>query len=468
MRKPPAAWQQSLRLRLLLGTLFWIVCTILVAGSGLSALFRQHVQAQFQAELGIHLDQLTTQLTVTPQGQPQLTLPLSEPRFGRPYSGYYWQIDAISPADRSAVQTLLRSRSLWDVVLAVPTDVLAQGDMHVHEVAGPQGRLLRLVERSVRVEEGPDGTSHTLRLLVAADAALMADPVSRFNGALWLALAMLGGGLVLAAVVQVSVGLTPLRALRRALARVRNGETQRLNGDFPLEVMPLVAEFNTVLAHNAEVVARARTHAGNLAHALKTPLSVLANAAQAATGRDPDLARMVQDQVGVARRQVDYHLARAQAAAATRVPGAKTALLPVVQGLVRAMHRMHAQRGITVDVRAWPDALAFRGEAQDLQEMLGNLLDNACKWATRRVEISAHGDGSTLTLVLDDDGAGLDAQQREAVMNRGVRADEQVPGSGLGLAIVNDLARLYGSQVALRDSPLGGLRAALTLPATAL
>ena len=283
----PFAWRHSLRIRLLVGTLFWIAGTILVAGWGLGALFHQHVEAQFHAELRTHLDQLTTQLALNAQGRAQLALPLSDPRFGRPYSGYYWQVDEMEPTGASIAPGLLRSRSLWDVALAVPQDVLAQGDMHVHRVTGPQGKGLSVVERSVRIDDGPDGKPHTLRLLVAADVELMAEPVSRFNGALWLALGVLGAGLVLAAVVQVSVGLSPLRTLRTALARVRGGETQRLDGDFPIEVTPLVEEFNTVLAHNADVVERARTHAGNLAHALKTPLSVLANAAQAQDPQDP-------------------------------------------------------------------------------------------------------------------------------------------------------------------------------------
>lgn len=467
MRLSSAAWRQSLRIRLLVGTLFWIAGTILVAGWGLGTLFRQHVEAQFHAELRTHLDQLTAQLALDAQGHPQLALPLSDPRFGRPYSGYYWQVDAIGPAGTGFAPAQLRSRSLWDIALAVPEDALAEGDMHVHQIAGPQGKRLSVVERSVRIDDGLDGKPHTLRLLVAADADLMTDPVSRFNGALWLALGVLGAGLVLAAVVQVSVGLFPLRAMRKALTRVRAGETLRLEGDFPVEVMPLVAEFNSVLAHNADVVERARTHAGNLAHALKTPLSVLSNAAQAKEPQGPELARLVLEQIGVARRQVDYHLARAQAAAATRVPGAKTVLLPVVEGLVRVMQRIHASRELGIAVQPWPEALAFRGEAQDLQEMLGNLLDNACKWAAHRVSIHAHTDGATLTIALDDDGPGLDAPQREAVLRRGVRADEQVPGSGLGLAIVDDLARLYGGKVELLDSPLGGLRAVLTLPATA-
>ncbi len=460
----PAALRHSLRIRLLAGTLFWVVGTILVAGWGLGNLFRQHVEAQFHAELRTHLDHLTAQISLDAQGKAQLALPLSDPRFGRPYSGYYWQVDEAVQGATTA-RALLRSRSLWDTALAVQADVLVEGDVHLHPVAGPQGKRLSVVERMVLMDDSPDGKPHTLRFLVAADVDLMAEPVSRFNSALWLALGVLGSGLVLAAIVQVSVGLSPLRAMRTALSKVREGETQRLEGDFPVEVMPLVEEFNTMLAHNAAVVERARTHAGNLAHALKTPLSVMANAAQTQGQRDPELARLVVEQIGVARRQVDYHLARAQVAAATRVPGAKTVLLPVVEGLVRVMQRIHAQRDIAIAVAGCAPELAFRGETQDLHEMLGNLLDNACKWAGHRVEISADNDGSTLTITLDDDGSGLDAQQRSAVMRRGVRADEQVPGSGLGLAIVDDLARLYSGRLELLDSPLGGLRAALRLPA---
>ena len=459
----PSTWRHSLRIRLLAGTLFWVVGTILVAGWGLGNLFRQHVEAQFHAELRTHLDQLTAQLSLDAKGRPQLAMPLIDPRFARPYSGYYWQVDEAGE-DVAGATALLRSRSLWDVVLTVTSDALEKGGVHEHQVVGPQGKFLGLVERRVRFEDSPDGKPHTLRLLAAADANLMAEPVSRFNGALWLALSVLGAGLVLAAVVQVSVGLSPLRAMQTALAKVRAGEAQRLAGDFPVEVMPLVDEFNSVLTQSAAVVERARTHAGNLAHALKTPLTVLANAAQAKNPQGPELARLVLEQIGVARRQVDYHLARAQAAANTRVPGAKTPLLPVIEGLVRVMQHIHARREISISVGHCPLELAFRGETQDLQEMLGNLLDNACKWAEHRVDVNAHTDGAMVTITLDDDGSGLDVQQRGSVMRRGVRADELVPGSGLGLAIVDDLARLYGGGVELLDSPLGGLRATLTLP----
>jgi signal transduction histidine kinase len=460
---------KSLRLRLLAGTLFWIAASIIAAGWGLGNLFQRHVEIQFHAELKTHLDQLTAQLTLDEKGLPALALPLSDPRLSLPYSGCYWQIDEIK-ADTSAASGLLRSRSLWDHVLAVPPDSPANGEIHQHRIVGPEGKALGMVERSVHIDDTPDGKPRSYRLIAAADESLMTEPVARFSGALWLALGVLGVGLVLAALVQVFVGLAPLRKLHAALGKVRSGETPQLDGDFPAEIMPLVDEFNTVLAQNAEVVERARTQAGNLAHALKTPLAVLANAANAnisaisSNSQQNELARLVVDQVDTARKQVDYHLTRAQAAATTRMPGTRTALLPIIDGLVRAMQRIHAERTLELRVQPMPETLAFRGDAHDLQEMLGNLLDNACKWASHRVEISAANNNDQLLITLDDDGKGLAAEQREAVMQRGVRADEKVPGSGLGLAIVADLAQMYGGGIALQDSPLGGLRVVLTLP----
>ncbi|MDP1527091.1 MAG: sensor histidine kinase [Rhodocyclaceae bacterium] len=450
----------SLRLRLLLGTLCWIAASILVAGWGLGKLFQQHVATQFHAELQTHLDQLTAQLALNEQGQPMLVLPPSDPRLNKPFAGLYWQIDRRASADFPAAAAVLRSRSLWDQILTVPADTPATGELHQHRTSGPEGKMLRLIERHVEIDALP------LRLIVAADESLMIEPVARFNGELWLALGILGFGLALAALVQVLVGLAPLRSLHAALGRVRDGATQQLEGGFPTEIMPLVTEFNSVLTQNAEVVERARTQAGNLAHALKTPLSVLANAADAAKNKDEDLARLVATQVEMARKQVDYHLARAQAAATVRLPGARTPLQPVIKGLVRTMRRIHAGRNLALIVQPFATPVAFRGEEHDLQEMLGNLIDNACKWATSRIEIRAHVEQDRLRVSVDDDGKGVATEQRETILRRGVRADEQVPGTGLGLAIVDDLAHMYGGQLALTDSPLGGLQATLTLPAT--
>jgi signal transduction histidine kinase len=455
-----ALLRNSLRIRLLAGTLVWIVISILVAGWGLGQLFHQHVEAQFDAELKNNLDQLTAQLILDEQNQAQVRLHPSDPRLNKPLSGLYWQIDRIAAAGEHPVKAVLRSRSLWDETLAVPADAPADGEIHQHRIEGPQGVALRVVERTVTID------THSLRLMVAANESLMTKPIAEFKGHLWMALVILGVGLSFAALMQVVVGLAPLRTMQDALGRVRHGDARNMEGTFPSEIMPLVNEFNTVLAQNAEVVERARTQAGNLAHALKTPLSVLANAANAPEIRDDDLARLVASQVDTVRKQVDYHLSRAQAAASVQVPGMRTAVEPVIQGLVRVMQRVHADRQLEFAVLHDQANLAFRGEEQDLQEMLGNLIDNASKWANSRIEIQTRVEQERLTISVDDDGQGIALDQRDTVLQRGVRVDQQVSGSGLGLAIVDDLARMYGGQLALADSPLGGLRASLILPET--
>ena len=280
-------YKRQLRIRLLAGTLVWIVISILVAGWGLGQLFHQHVEAQFDVELKNHLDQLTAQLILDEQNQAQVRLLPSDPRLNKPLSGLYWQIDRIAAAGELPTKAVLRSRSLWDETLAVPADTPADGEIHQHRIEGPQGVTLRVVERTVTID------THSLRLMVAANESLMTGPIADFKGHLWLALGILGMGLTFAASMQVFVGLAPLRSMQDALGRVRHGDARNMEGTFPNEIMPLVNEFNTVLAQNAEVVERARTQAGNLAHALKTPLSVLSNAANAPEKRDDDLARCV-------------------------------------------------------------------------------------------------------------------------------------------------------------------------------
>lgn len=450
--------RHSLRLRLLLGTLVWIVVSLVVAGWGLSSLFSRHVSEQFHAELATHLDQLTAHLGVDEHGVVTLSAQLSDPRLSRPYAGLYWQVDRMAGDGEAADIGVLRSRSLWDVVLTVPDDTPADGEIHRHAVTGPGQEPLRMIERVVRPGESVHGA---FRLIVAADEALMLEPARRLTGLLVAALAVLGAGLIVAAVVQVVSALAPLRQLQRALGAVRSGQAGRLEGRFPVEIQPLVSEFNTVLGENAEVVERARTHAGNLAHALKTPLSILANAAR---GADGELARLVAEQVEVANKQVAHHLTRARAAAMARVPGTRTRVRPVVEGLLRVMARVHAERNLRLNAPVPAEDAWFRGETQDLQEILGNLLDNACKWARTRVDVTIGVHAGEVCVDIDDDGPGIAEAARDHVFARGVRADEAAPGSGLGLAIVADLVQLYGGHIRLDVSPLGGVRAHVTLP----
>lgn len=444
------AWR-SLRLRLLAGTLVWIVATLLIAGWGLNSLFSRQVTLQFDADLSHHLDQLIAQLGIDAADELRMQGGLSEPRFGTPFAGLYWQIDGAVPA-------LLRSRSLWDSVLKLPADSLRDGETHVHQVEGPKGETLRVLERDIELAERP---GQTLRMIVAADERLLLDPIARFTRLLIIALGLLGLGLVVAAVVQVLIGLRPLGRLRDTLARVREGRADRVEGRFPSEIQPLVDDFNAVLMLNAEVAARARMQAGNLAHAVKTPLAILANAA--AREHTP-FARLVEEQLASARDQVDYHLAKARAAAAVKASGLRCAVRPTVEGLLRVMTRLHAERGLQIEWVGAEADLEFRGEEQDLQEMVGNLLDNACKWARSRVTVQLASQGAMLAIIIEDDGCGLPDNVREAVLERGVRADEKVQGSGLGLSIVHDLAQLYGGAVVLKSSGMGGLAATLELP----
>jgi len=457
-------WASSLRFRLLAATLAALALALLLAGVWLSGLFREHVMRQFEAALTLQLDQLTTQLELDASGQPVIDpQQLSDPRWQTPYSGLYWQLDQVSESG-ATLSGVLRSRSLWDTTLPLTADDLADGAVHVHEGDGPQGAAVLMLERSVALGEQP---GVRWRLIVAAETRQSLAAVDRFTGVISISLLVLGALLALAAVAQVAVGLSPLRNLQRALVQVREGRSARLQGQFPNEVQPLIDDFNGVLDRNAEVVARARTQAGNLAHALKTPLAVLQQAATQPPqpGAALDLARLVQEQVASARRHIDWHLAHARAAAADRLPGQRTPVAPVVLGLVRVMQRVHADRHLNIDATGLPDTLAFAGEEQDLQEMLGNLIDNACQWAHRAVRVSATSEAGRLCLRVEDDGPGIDDQARAAVLTRGVRLDENVPGSGLGLAIVADLARLYGGDVRLETAPLGGLGVALSLPA---
>ena len=465
-------WTRSLRFRLLAATLMVLALALVLAGLLLSSLFRDHVMRQFSQTLTAQLDQITARLEFDAAGQPQIDpQTLSDPRWSRPYSGLYWQVDGAGQVQQRGA---LRSRSLWDATLSLPPDVLADGVVHVHEGTGPEGAALLLVERTVTQVGSGDGAVGTpWRLIVAADLRETVAAAQRFNGVLAASLATLFVLLCAAALAQVAIGLAPLRALQRTLAGVHAGTSPRLEGQFPSEVQPLVDDFNAVLDRNAEVVARARTQAGNLAHAIKTPLAAMSQAAAVALRRPEtgaELAVLVDEQVGVARRHVDWHLARARAAAAQGVPGARVPLQPVIHGLLRVLERVYAERGIALQCMPMAPDLAFAGEVQDLQEMLGNLLDNACKWARHGVQVSAAslgtGPGSRLQVVIDDDGPGIESDRRESVMARGARLDESVPGSGLGLAIVHELAGLYGGSVRLQAAPTGGLRVEVELPGT--
>lgn len=447
----------SLRLRLLAGTLSWMLLAIVLVGWGLRALFQDHVTQQLQAQLVMQLDHLSASVDWVPPGRVTISPMAADPRLAQPLSGLYWQIDRLGAAPQVAVA---RSRSLWDQVLRLPdapASYPASG-YSVLPLQDAQSHTLLAVARTLQL---PEDDAPLLRLVVAGDKALLAEPLQRFTRMLLITLGLLALGLALAVAVQLQLALRPLGLLRARLAAVRSGGAAQLEGNFPQELQPLVNEFNYVLRENADMVQRARTQAGNLAHAVHTPLSILANAA--AQEHSP-LALLVQDQVASARRQVDYHLARARAAAAVRATGLRTPVLPPLRALLRTMQRLHAARHLSFELAPQAQDGAFRGEEQDLYELLGNLIDNAGKSAQQRVVVDVQCVQGQLCFTVDDDGPGIPEAQREHMFERGVQLDEQRPGSGLGLDIVRALAETYGGSVQALASPLGGARLRLCLP----
>ena len=440
----------SLSFRLAAGAALWITAALVVAGLVLSGLFRDYVERGFEQQLAMQLDRLSSVSEVGPGGAIELKRLFSDPRFEKPYSGWYWQV---AGRDRP----LLRSRSLWDRVLVIEGDVEATDTPWRSDEMGPEDQHLWVLRRAVTFP----GAGGVFQIAIAADISEMHAAIARFTETLALSLAVLGLGLIAAVIIQVRYGLLPLVRLRDGLAAVRSGRATRLAGPFPDEVTPLAEDLNALLDHNASVVERARTHVGNLAHALKTPLSVVGNAAAGESGA---LAETARQQVAAMSDQIDHHLSRARTVAAGRVLGARTGVSTVAEELRRTLSHIYEDRRIKLTVNGEAD-LVFLGERQDLQEMLGNLMDNACKWAASEVCVTLElGDGR-LRLRVEDDGPGLPASARALAFKRGQRSDEAVPGSGLGLAIVRDVAELYGGGVTLHEATLGGFGATLDLPA---
>jgi signal transduction histidine kinase len=425
---------------------------LVMGGAVLSNAFRLAAQNSFDAALQADMDGLIAAAEPDPNGGVMLADRFLNHNFDRVYSGLYYQIKA----GKSGGQI---SRSLFDKEIN-PVDQSKQGALTWGSAVGPENQQLRVVSR--RVDLTPDNrTDADYTFLVAGDMAQVERQTRDFNTTLFWSFLLLGLGLIAAILVQVKVGLAPLRKVSKALAKIRDGEARRLDGNFPTEIAPLAGELNSLIQHSEEVVGRARTHVSNLAHFLKTPLSVLAAEADA---QPSPLADMVKRQVFSMRRQVDHYLARARAAGSLDVLGNRTQVSAVMDDLSRVIARIHAARGIVIDAEC-DDGIYFRGERQDLEEMLGNLIDNGCKWARGRVRVRCEKAGGRMILTVEDDGPGLSAEQRGQVGARGERLDESVPGSGLGLAIVRDISKLYGGFFRLDASSLGGVLARLELPA---
>ncbi len=457
----------SLTFRLIAGAAVWSLLVLAAGGFVLSGIFRSSVQESFDDQLTFYLDGLIAAAESDSPGHVTLENRFADPRFERIFSGWYWEIEPTGPSDKTESDTAAQpevSRSLWDQSIAPQN--LTRGDNNTMwgYARGPQQQQLRVLTRRIELPGvTEDGTQETrpFNFVVAADLAETEADVGKFDQTLYWAFAAFSLGLIVATIIQVRVGLMPLRRVSEALGRIREGRARQLEGNFPSEIAPLAGELNGLISHSAEVVGRARAHVANLAHFLKTPLTVLANEAAASPG---PLAETVSRQVTTMRRQVDHYLARARAAGALDVLGSRTEVAPVLQDLARVLKRMHPDKDLSIAVTVAP-GLAFLGEREDFEEMAGNLVDNACKWTHTQITLEATAlDSGRLLLIVGDDGPGLAPEERSRAMERGERLDESVPGTGLGLAIVRDVAKLYGGSFTLDESPMGGLEARLELP----
>ncbi|MEA3021693.1 MAG: hypothetical protein QOK01_545 [Alphaproteobacteria bacterium] len=453
----------SLALRLFVSAAGWTGIILLITGFVLSSLYRDAVERSFDRRLNVFLRTLVAEVAAPDDSSERTPQSLGEPQFDLPLSGWYWQLTRLNAA-RPEVRS---SRSLWDSGLPHLADMgVAATDDGTRRayVPGPEDQRLRLIERTVDL--GEDGR---YLVAVAGDSQEIDDETHSFDRAIAATFAILAAVLLLTTMFQVRFGLAPLKRISESLAAIRAGTAERLAGRFPVEIEPLARETNALIDANREIVERARTHVGNLAHALKTPLSVMMN--EAAARPDDPLAAKVGEQIVIMRDQVTRHLERARIAARATVVGSVTEVAPVATALTRTMEKIYHPRGIAIDLDA-PEGVRFRGERQDLEEMLGNLVDNACKWAQARVSIEVTQERRQddpikviVRVVVDDDGPGLSPADRDQVARRGQRLDETKPGSGLGLSIVLELASLYGGNLTLSTAPIGGLRAELVLPA---
>ncbi|MGO9005889.1 MAG: ATP-binding protein [Beijerinckiaceae bacterium] len=456
----------SIAARLFVSAAVLSTAILLVAGLLLSALYGSMAESGFDERLGVYLRALVADIAATSPGSSDESRSdfgqLGEPLFELALSGWYWQItrlDANTPDIRSSRSLFAaRLRKLADEGVAAGVGGARKG-----YVKGPDDRRLRMVERMIDI-----GDQGIYLVQVAATTETIDSEIASFELDLVLTFTVLAAALVGSAALQLRYGLNPLWRLRDGVAAIRRGENEKIEGDFPQDIAPLAAELNLLVEANREVVERARTQVGNLAHALKTPLSVIFNEA---TMEATPLAEKMKEQAMIMRDQVTYHLDRARIAVGAKALGNITDVAPVVAALLRTFEKIYQDRRL-VFTASVAENIKFLGERQDLEEMIGNLVDNAGKWARTSVSVSVvtlPGQGQAglnlLRVTIDDDGSGLAPDLRRAALRRGRRLDETKPGSGLGLSIVADQATLYGGALRLDSSSSGGLCAVLDLPA---
>jgi signal transduction histidine kinase len=431
----------------------WIGALLLIGGFALDRVLSRSIVDSFDNQLVFVLNSMIASSEIGPIGEVRFNRQPADQRFVEPYSGLYFQISG-------AGAETYPSRSLWDRRLRV-SDSHADVKPHLYDSdefsSAGHAEPIRVAERDVTLP----GSQTRWRFQVAQSREAIDDQIRRLRSTLIWSFSALGVGLLVLAALQTFYGLWPLRRVRNEVAAIRSGDKTRISDEFPTEIRPLTEEINQLLAHSEEQAEEARRHAGNLAHALKTPLTVITNAA---TASDPDLVQTVVREASVMRRQVDHHLARARAIGRRAAAQSRARVWDSLEAVQRAVDRMH--EGVTVDIAGNHQA-QVRVERQDLDEMLGNLVENAAKYGGGRVFVTVEPNGKMVDILVEDDGPGIPEDRRGELFARGARLDTTgKPGTGLGLAIVRDVAEIYGGTINLEESEdLGGLLARLSLPA---
>ena len=453
----------SLAFRLFATLVLWTLIVLPISGFIIYYNYSQNVIEDFESRLKLYLISIEAQNTES--AVPVKPEYLGESGFSFPNSGWYWQIQPVTEGEGKRVVSDSLATGELPSPLARKTKSLSPG-LRTLDIFGPDGQSLRLFEQIGRVGNDPNGPRYSF--IVAGPLDWPNDRISTFALQLTAALGIAALGLLAATLFQVRFGLFPLRTIEKGLSDIRSGKADKLDGELPLEIEPLQVELNALINSNQEIIERARTQVGNLAHALKTPLAVITNEA------DDDqsaFSKKVAEQADLMRTQITHYLDRARVAARVGTVGRVTKVHDVCEALQRALERIYRDKGVSISLKG-TDHVLFQGEQHDLEEMLGNLLDNACKWCSGRVILTARAmprksatDPAMFELCIEDDGPGLSEAQRNRIGERGVRLDESTPGSGLGLSIVRDFAKSYRGDFRLERSDLGGLKAVVRLPA---
>lgn len=428
----------------------WITILLIGGGAALDRVLASSIERNFDDQLEYVLTAMIASAEIDPVGEVRMNRPLGDQRFLEPNSGLYFQISGRGKED-------LPSRSLWDDPFPVRTDVPGSSTRFREAVKG-RNEPVRIAERAIIL---PDSDTRWTFVVAQSTDGLDAQ-IEQLRTVLVTSFMLLAIGLIILAALQTFYGLWPLRAVRKAIAEMRSGRESRVTQALPDEVMPMVNELNALLDHNEKQAEESRRHAGNLAHALKTPLTVIMNSATAKAG---DLDETVIREATTMRRQVDHHLARARAVGRRGHSHSRADVWDSLESVERAVSRLYSH--VRLDM-AGDKTLAARVERQDLDEMLGNLIENAAKYGGGSVFVTVEENNNYVEMLVEDDGRGIPEAERERIFDRGVRLDTGKPGTGLGLAIVRDVAEIYDGSVALEESEdLGGLMVRLRLPKAA-